>query len=453
GAKLGRKTPNLKATPALKIALFVEPTPFNYISGYSNRFREMLKFLSKAGDDVQILTTDDKKDAPDMHLNFPIITTAGFRFPLYKHIVLTFDFERKGLALLDRMKPDLMHVTSPGFLAIPSVFYARRFRVPLVISYHTHLPLYARSYLGWIPGIEALSWAALRAVHNKADLTLCTSPQMEGQLKEAGIERVGVWRKGVDVETFNPKYRDEEMRSKLTDGNPKDPLIIYVGRMGSEKRLRDLRGVLGRLPMVRLALVGTGPDADALKDYFKGTKTVLTGIMTGEALSQAFASADVFVMPSDSETLGFVVLESMASGVPVVGADAGGIPDLIDHGKTGFLVPPGDEEAMTDHVKKLLDDKALRRTISAAGRAETEKWSWEAATSVLRNVQYQKAILNFKSRGVDGLAQPRSRSRLRAVTAQFRRTLVTTKGAILLPFLLLRRQFSRSQAAPVEENT
>ena len=123
-------------------------------------------------------------------------------------IVLTFDFERKGLALLDRMKPDLMHVTSPGFLAIPSVFYARRFRVPLVISYHTHLPLYARSYLGWIPGIEALSWAALRAVHNKADLTLCTSPQMEGQLKEAGIERVGVWRKGVDVEVreFNGNF-------------------------------------------------------------------------------------------------------------------------------------------------------------------------------------------------------------------------------------------------------
>lgn len=88
-----------------------------------------------------------------------------------------------------------------------------------------------------------------------------------------------------------------------------------------------------RIPEARLALVGTGPDAEALKDYFAGTKTVLTGTMTGEPLSQAFASADVFVMPSDSETLGFVVLESMASGVPVVGADAGGIPDLIHHGK------------------------------------------------------------------------------------------------------------------------
>lgn len=98
------------------------------------------------------------------------------------------------------MKPDLIHVTSPGFLVLPSLLYARFLRIPLVISYHTHLPLYARSYLGWIPGIEALSWAAIRATHNTADMTLCTSPQMEQQMTEAGIERVGVWRKGVDVE-------------------------------------------------------------------------------------------------------------------------------------------------------------------------------------------------------------------------------------------------------------
>lgn len=95
------------------------------------------------------------------------------------------------------------------------------------------------------------------------------------------------------------------------------------------------RRSINRNPKARLALVGTGPDADALQEHFKGTKTVMTGVMTGEALSQAFASADVFVMPSDSETLGFVVLESMASGVPVVGANAGGIPDLIDDGKVG----------------------------------------------------------------------------------------------------------------------
>lgn len=114
--------------------------------------------------------------------------------------MLTVDHERKGWAMLDKRKPDVMHVTSPGFLMLPCLAYARFFRIPLLLSYHTHLPLYARSYLGWIPGIEALSWAALRWGHNKADLTLCTSPQMQDQMVENGVERVDVWRKGIDTE-------------------------------------------------------------------------------------------------------------------------------------------------------------------------------------------------------------------------------------------------------------
>eukprot|EP00904_Undaria_pinnatifida_P010657 jgi/Undpi1/6721/HiC_scaffold_20.g09200.m1 len=425
--QLGRKTPNLKAVPPMKVALLVEPTPFTHISGYSNRFREMLKFLKKAGDEVAILTTDDKEHAPDSHLDFPVVTTAGFRFILYKQIVLTFDWERRGWGMIENLKPDILHVTSPAFLAIPSLFYARYFRIPLLFSYHTHLPLYGRTYLGWIPGIEAMSWALIRYVHNKADLTLCTSPQVLNQMKENGVERVEVWRKGIDVERFNPDFKTAEMRSLLSDGHPEDPLLIYVGRMGAEKRLRDLRGVLQRVPNARLALVGGGPDSDALKEHFAGTNTVLTGVMTGEALSQAFASADVFVMPSDTETLGFVVLESMASGVPVVGANAGGIPDLIEDGKTGYLVPAGDEDAFADRVSKLMDDKALRMSMSKAGREETEKWSWEAATSVLRNVQYAKAILNFKSRSLGGLGKPHSKTRHRAASSRFRRSVSAAK--------------------------
>lgn len=121
-------------------------------------------------------------------------------------IMLTIDHERKGWALLENMKPDVLHVTSPGFLILPVLAYARIYRIPLLISYHTHLPLYARSYLGWIPGIEALSWLTLRFVHNKADLTLCTSPQMQQEMRENGVERVDVWRKGIDTEVGDRCY-------------------------------------------------------------------------------------------------------------------------------------------------------------------------------------------------------------------------------------------------------
>ena len=167
------------------------------------------------------------------------------------------------------------------------------------------------------------------------------------------MQRVEVWSKGIDTEVFHPKYgakpwwtaaRPEAdkaeaaelldgakaMRARLTAGSPESPLLIYVGRLGTEKRLRDLKAVLDRLPEARLAIVGKGPDMEPLQAHFAGTSTVFTGLLSGVELSQAFAAADVFVMPSDSETLGFVVLESMASGVPVVGCNAGGIPSIID---------------------------------------------------------------------------------------------------------------------------
>jgi len=147
--------------------------------------------------------------------------------------------------------------------------------------------------------------------------------------------------------------------------------------------------------------VGKGPEREELEAYFKGTNTVFTGLLRGEALSKAFASADVFCMPSDSETLGFVVLESMASGVPVVGAKAGGIPSLIRDGETGYLVEPGNMEVFGERVRKLIEDKEWREQMSAAVRAEAELWGWEASTTHLRDVQYALALENYKRRPLD----------------------------------------------------
>ena len=191
----------------------------------------------------------------------------------------------------------------------------------------------------------------------------------------------------------------------MTDGNPNDFLMVYVGRLGAEKRLKDIKAMMKKMPNARLCIVGKGPQEDELQEHFKGTKTVFTGQLSGDELSSAFASADVFVMPSDSETLGFVVLESMASGVPVVGARAGGIPDLIDNEKTGFLVEPGDTDGFVARLKQLQDAK-YRTKMGKASRAEAERWGWEAATSVLRNIQYERAMINFHSRAFGGFGRP-----------------------------------------------
>lgn len=145
----GDAVPALKRNPSRKVCLMVEPTPFTHVSGYANRFKEMLKFMKKAGDHVDILTVDSKtpeKDLPTEYQGYPVRHTQGFTFPLYNHISLTIDLpEMKGAEIIENFKPDLIHVTSPGFLLFAAIFYARVMKIPLVMSYHTHLPTYGTS--------------------------------------------------------------------------------------------------------------------------------------------------------------------------------------------------------------------------------------------------------------------------------------------------------------------
>lgn len=299
--------PPLKRAPPRNICLLIEPTPFTHVSGYANRFKEMLRYLSKAGDHVDILTVDaktPKEELPQECFGYDIEHTQGFVFPLYDHISLTLDLpEMKGAKMMERKRPDLIHVTSPGFMLFAGLFYARVMRLPLLLSYHTHLPLYGRNYLGFIPGIEEMAWAALRFAHSRADLTLVTSPQMKEEMEKNGVPRVDVWRKGIDTVRFHPQFKDEAMRCKMSNGHPEDFLMVYVGRLGAEKRLKDIKPVLEKLgDGARLCIVGKGPQEEELKEYFGDMqdKVVFTGQLSGDELSNAFASADCFMMPSDS---------------------------------------------------------------------------------------------------------------------------------------------------------
>ena len=431
--------PPLRRNPPRKICLMIEPTPFTHVSGYANRFQEMLKFLRKANDQVDILTVDSKTPAAELpkdFMGYKIEHTQGFTFPLYNHISLTVDLpEMKGARLLEdkESRPDLIHVTSPGFLLFAAIFYARVMCIPLVMSYHTHLPSYGKNYLGFVPYVEHICWELLRWAHSRADLTLVTSSQMKAELQANGIPRVDVWRKGIDTERFHPKFANQQqMRERMTNGNVNDFVMVYVGRLGAEKRLKDIKAMLELLntpekiaqrkgQWIRLCIVGTGPQEAELQEWFTDTPTVFTGQLRGDELSSAFASADVFIMPSDSETLGFVVLESMASGVPVIAANAGGIPDIIAKDEqTGYLVTPGDTETYVQHIERLARDSELRTTMGKAARAEAEKWGWEAATSYLRNVQYEKALINFHSRAFGGFGKPRTAGMFRLLSYRFR---------------------------------
>lgn len=388
----------------------VEPSPFTHTSGYSNRFKNLLLQLREAGDDVLVIVPDNSPHAPTEFAGAKIVNVPGFKFPLYRRITLTLGLRGVYQALKD-FDPDVIHLTTPGFLIFATLLYARLLRKALLLSYHTHLPIYTKDYgLGILQGV---TWTMLRLQHNRADFTLTTSPQLCEELVQNGFERVGLWRKGIDTDIFNPRFKSAAMRHRLSQGHPNDPLLIYVGRIGAEKNLSFFKPLLQRFPRARLALVGDGPYKASLEEELKDTPTYFSGILHGDELSQAFASADVFVMPSESETLGFVVLESMASGVPVVGARAGGIPDIIDDSRTGFLFAPGSLDECERRVGELLDDGNMRENMGRCAREEAQRWSWRASAAATRNVGYGRAISNFKYRAMGGLGLPRSLTWLR----------------------------------------
>lgn len=370
----------------------VEPTPFTYISGYANRFKEMLKYLHKAGDEVHVLTPDHGPGAPTQTVEgYKITPLRGFQFPLYNRVTFSFDLAGVTGRVIPQFKPDLIHVSTPSLLVFPAVYWSWRYNIPLVMSYHVRFPQYAAAYVPF-PGSVAMATFLMRTFHGVANLVLCTSPQLKDDLESENIKNVDIWQKGIDTERFSPKFREASMRDRLSEGHPEDPLLLYVGRLGREKRLERLAQVLDASPGARLALVGDGPSEEELRTFFKGYPNVhFVGILTGDELSSAFASCDVFVMPSDTETLGFVVLEAMASGVPVVGVASGGVMDIIQP-DTGFLASNTDNMVeFSARVSQLISNASLRQTLGEAGRRWALGWNWEAATIKLRE-QYHSAL-------------------------------------------------------------
>jgi glycosyltransferase involved in cell wall biosynthesis len=169
-----------------------------------------------------------------------------------------------------------------------------------------------------------------------------------------------------------------EWRNRLSSGKADAPLLLYVGRLSPEKRVHWLQPIMTALPEVHLAIIGDGPQRPALERIFAGTRAVFAGYLRGDDLACAYAAADIFVFPAANETLGNVVLEAMASGLPVVAPHSGGLLDHVTHGKTGLLFPPDETEGLASAVKQLVSNPAWARALGEAGRAHVEGQSWEA---------------------------------------------------------------------------
>ncbi|MEE1943155.1 glycosyltransferase family 1 protein [Streptomyces sp. TRM 70361] len=299
----------------------------------------------------------------------PVVHIPSLPLPGYPQVRIALAGRRLSAALAAH-RPDVVHLAGPLVLGVRGMAAATRLGVPAVAVYQTDLPRYARAYLG--VG-EGAAWRRIRAVHTAADLTLAPSTASLRELAGRGVPRIRLWPRGVDTGRFDPALRDEELRRSLAPGG--ELLVGYVGRLAPEKRV-DLLARAAALPGTRTVVIGDGPSETALRSALPGTRFL--GRRTGGDLARLYACLDVFVHTGPYETFCQTVQEAQASGVPVVAPAAGGPLDLVDHGRTGLLVPPCDAGAVAGAVRALAADPALRARLGRAGRAAVEGRTWEA---------------------------------------------------------------------------
>ena len=376
----------------MKIAFFTE-TFLPKVDGIVTRLTKTIEFLTKNGDEVIVFCPEG---CPDSYKGATIVGVAAMPLPLYPELKLGLP----GPAVSDKLenfKPDLIHVVNPAVLGLGGIWLAKTNNIPLIASYHTHLPKYLEHYgMGML---EPLLWELLKAAHNQALLNLCTSTAMVNELEDKGIQRTALWQRGVDTENFRPELRSEKMREKLFGKYQNtDSLLIYVGRLSAEKQIERIKPVLDNIPGACLALVGDGPYRGQLEKIFENTKTNFIGYLSGEELASAYASGDIFLFPSSTETLGLVLLEAMATGCPVIGANKGGIPDIINDGINGCLYDPDEkdngERSLIEATKKILVDKNQKEAMRKEARKEAEQWNWNKATLQLQKY-YSETLENI----------------------------------------------------------
>lgn len=364
------------------------------IDGITNRLRNTIECLREAGHEALVFAP---APAVAEHAGARVVGVPALDFPPYPGVRAGLPDPRIAWELA-RFRPDVVHVVGPACLGIWVTAAARALGLPVVSSYHTDLPGYLPGYgMRWA---EPLIWPALRAVHNRAVRNLCPSQHTRRELRSHGVRNVGIWRGGVDTERFHPRHRSLEMRARMSDGRIDAPLLLYAGRLAPEKNVDLLAWVLDALPGTRLALVGDGPARADLERVFADLPVSFLGFLRGGELSAAFASADVFVMPSCTETLGFVVLEAMSSGLAVAAANAGGIPDMVRDGENGLLFDPESRTEAITAVGALLGSTGRRRFLAQQGRKTAENATWSNETRKLLR-EYERAIAHSR-RGVLG---------------------------------------------------
>ncbi len=305
-----------------------------------------------------------------------VVRRGAVPCPGYGAVRLSSPFGGDVRRALEGFLPDVVHLVTEGPVGLIARRWTRAAGVPFVSSFHTDFPRYAERYLGrWAVGPTR---RYLRWFHGPAALTQTPSEATRDELVGLGLSRAVCWGRGVETDRFTPTRRDPARREALGIGET-TPVVLHVSRLAVEKDVATLVGAYQRAHALlgdraRFVVAGDGPKAAWVRAELPFAHH--EGFLPREVLADLYADADLFVFPSPTETCGLVVLEAMASGLPVVAANAGGVTEQLREGINGHLVRPGDVHAFGDAVVRLVDDVPHRTGLRAGALALAADRSW-----------------------------------------------------------------------------
>lgn len=372
------------ATPApldgrINVAHFTDT--FYEVNGVAGTLRNQIAAARKAGKNYTVITCD-AQDRPDNLgvRNFKPIST--YEVPVYPEQKL---FYPPFLEMLDycyRERFTHIHSATPGPLGLAALAIARILRLKILGTYHTALPQYAQ-YLTDDVSVAEMMWKYVVWYYDQMDLIYVPSESTAAELTAKGIadSKIRIFQRGVHTDLFNPSRRNGCLARYGVDQDTVK--LLYVGRVSKEKNLELLVRAFKKLSVsmnnVSLVVVGDGPYSDEMREALRGTRSVFTGYIEGEALASVYASSDLFVFPSTTDTFGNVVLEAQASGIPVVVTDSGGPQENILPEKTGIVVKGNDEQSLLEGVQRMIENPQRLKAMGRFAREYAETRTFDRA--------------------------------------------------------------------------
>src|SRR5262245_42476374 len=375
--------------PDVRVAIFTD-NDFGKVNGVTTT---LMALLSHAPADIQprIYTADAHGCESPTYLS---LRSLGMPIPYYGEMRMYLPRARQYLRRVLEDGVDVLHLTTPGPMGVVALWVAARTRLPLLGSFHTDLEAYT-TMLSGRPGLGRLMGSYMRWMYRRCRKVLAPSEATRGLLTASGLpaDRIGLWTRGVDTTLFTPERRSARLREMWGVSHDR-PAILFVGRLSREKGLECLPAVSRRLSAAgvrhRLIIAGDGPLGPWLRE--RCADAMFTGFLGREAVAEVFASADLFVFPSRTDTAGNVVLEAQAAGLPVVVSDAGGPRENIAVGESGLVCAGTSIDSWASAVAALLRDRVRREQMTRAARTYALSRQWEVALASVFNAYRSAAV-------------------------------------------------------------